>query len=295
MQQDRAGPVDIGDDREIYLECHGTGSPTVVLVSGLNDSAQAWDTLPEPARSPSSGATSSSGSETNGHRARVAVYDGVAEFTRVCAYDRPGTSDGRSTAVPQPTSAQTSADDLELLLSAAGEAAPFVMVGHSYGGPIVRVFVGDHPDRIAGLVLVDGLSEDIGEGLTVDQQNLLQALNAKPTPDAETFDLETVFTELRQLPTPPDVPVTVLTADLPQLTPEMLASGQLPAGVDQEFAAAVWKAQIAAQNMLADKFSQAKHVTDTHSDHYIQVNNPQLVIDSIREIVDDAAIAEPSR
>jgi pimeloyl-ACP methyl ester carboxylesterase len=295
MRPDRAGLVDVGDGREIYLECHGTGSPTVVLVSGLNDSAQAWDSLPESAQSPSNVSTSSAASPASGAAGTVTVYEGVSRFTRVCAYDRPGTSDGRSTPVPQPTSAQTSADDLEKLLAAAGEAEPYVVVGHSYGGPIARLFVSDHPDQIAGLVLVDGLSEDIDAGLTPQQQNLLLELNAKPAPEAETFDLQTVFTQLRQAPAPPDVPVIVLTADAPQLTPEMLASGQLPAGVDKQFADAVWAAQTAAQSMLTAKFAHAKQVTNTHSDHYIQVNNPQLVIDSIREIVDDAARSEPSR
>jgi hypothetical protein len=64
-----------------------------------------------------------------------------------------------------------------------------------------------------------------------------------------------------------------------------LASGQLPAGVDQEFADALWAAQLSAQDLLPAKFTDAVHVTDTRSDHYIQLANPQLVIDSIRDVV----------
>ena len=269
---DRAGIVDVGDGREIYLECHGTGSPTVVLVSGLGDSAEVWSTSleqtdPEP----------------------PTIYGDVASFTRVCAYDRPGTGDSRSTDVAQPTSAQTSADDLEKLLTAAGETAPFVLVGHSYGGPIIRLFASDHPDQVSGLVLVDALSEDLEAGLTPEQKTVFEELNAPPArPGAEFFDLTTVVTELRQSSPAPDVPVTVLTADTPQLTPEVIASGQFPAGVDQEFADALWAAQMAAQDQLPAKFAHAVHVTDTRSDHYIQLGNPQLVIDSIREVVDAA-------
>lgn len=266
---DRAGAVDIGDERGMYLECHGSGSPTVILVSGVGNSAEIWST------------PGGEGSDT------PTVYGEVAEFTRVCAYDRPGTSD-RSTAVAQPTSPQTSVDDLEKLLAASGETGPFVLVGHSYGGPIIRLFASDHPDQVAGLVVIDGLSEDLDAELTPEQRVFMEELNAPTQPDAESFDLSTVVAQLRDSDPVPDVPVIILTADTSQLTPELIASGQLPAGLDQSVADALWAAQLAAQGKLPSKFAHAKHVTDTHSDHYIQLGNPQLVIDSIREVVDAA-------
>lgn len=267
---DRSGAVEIGGGREIHLECRGTGSPTVVLVSGLGDSADVW------------GRGVGAGSAPT-------VYEDVAGFTRVCAYDRPGTGGSRSTDVAQPTSAQISADDLEALLSASGETWPFVLVGHSYGGPIIRLFAGDHPDRVAGLVLVDALSEDLDAGLTDGQRAVFEALNAPPPEsNAEFFDFATLVTQLSGSAPAPDVPVVVLTADTPQLTPEVLASGQLPPGVDQQFADALWAAQLAAQDLLPAKFTRAVHVTDTGSDHYIQLANPQLVIDSIHDVVNEA-------
>jgi pimeloyl-ACP methyl ester carboxylesterase len=265
---DRAGTVDVGGGRDLYLECHGSGSPTVILVSGLGDSAEVWSTRLD---------------ETEPET--PTVFDDVADLTRVCAYDRPGTGGSRSTEVDQPTSAQTSADDLHELLTASGEEGPFVLAGHSYGGPIIRLFAGDHPNDVAGLVLVDGLSEDLQAGLTAEQQVVFEQLNTPAQAGAEFFDYATLVTQLGDSAPVGDVPVIVLTADTPQLTPEVVASGQLPAGVDQAFADALWAAQLSAQDLLPAKFTDAVHVTDTQSDHYIQLANPQLVIDSISDVV----------
>ncbi len=269
-QADRAGTVDIGKGREVYLECRGTGTPTVVLVSGLHDGADVW--------SVPSGANNQA----------PTVLPAVAAFTRVCAYDRPGTGPGRSTPVPQPTSAKDAAADLDALLTVSGQVGPYVLVGHSYGGPIIRLYASAHPAKVAALVLVDGLSEDLPNGLTAAQQSVFEALNAPPPgSDAEALDMKATFEQLRQSPPPPSVPVIVLTADRPQLTPEAIASGQLPAAADQTFADALWAAQLAAQDKLAAMFPDAVHITNTNSTHYIQVDNPQLVVDSIRAVVDD--------
>ncbi len=273
---ERAGAVGIGDGRELYLECRGTGGPTVVLVSGFADGADVWSTPADPKDDPPT------------------VFADVAAFSRVCAYDRPGTGTGRSTPVPQPTSAQDAAADLEKLLSASGEVGPYVLVGHSYGGPIIRLYASEHPSEVAGLVLVDGLSEDLPKLLTSAQRALFEELNSPPpVADAEALDLQATIDELDESSPPPAVPVIVLSADRPQLTPDVLASGQLSAGVDQEFADALWAAQLVAQGKLAAMFPGAEHITDTHSSHYIHDDNPQLVINSIREVVDIVRSAEP--
>ena len=270
---DFAGLVDIGGGRQMYMECSGTGSPTVVLESGLRGAADVW-----------SMSSAGEGAPT--------VFPEVANFTRVCAYDRPGTvvggeSPSRSDPVSQPTTAQDAAADLHALLSAAEEPGPYVLVGHSFGGPIIRLYASAHPADVAGLVLVDALSEDLPNGLTPTQQALFEAINTPPPDtDAEVLDLQGTFQQLRESPTVPPVPTIVLTADRPQLTAELLASGELPAGVDQEFADALWAAQLAAQDELAKMFPGAEHITNTNSTHYIHNEQPQLVIDAIRQVVD---------
>jgi pimeloyl-ACP methyl ester carboxylesterase len=265
---DFVGLVDIGGGRQIYLECRGKGGPTVVLVSGLGDAADVWSVTSDP------------------ENERPTVFAEVATFTRVCAYARPSTSTA-TTPVPQPTSAKAAAADLDAVLTASGEPGPYVLAGHSYGGPIIRLYASAHPADVAGLVLVDALSEDLPNGLTPTQQALFEAINTPPPDtDAEVLDLQATFQQLRESPPVPPVPMIVLTADRPQLTPEVLAAGQLPAGVDQEFADALWAAQLAAQDELAKMFPGAEHITDTNSTHYIHHDNPQLVTDSIRQVVD---------
>ena len=95
------------------MTCRGTGSPTVVLVSGLGNAADIWSVTTDP-------------------KNERPVFAEVAEFTRVCAYDRPGTmrQDDKlspSTPVEQPTSAKPAAADLHALLGASGEPGPYVL------------------------------------------------------------------------------------------------------------------------------------------------------------------------
>lgn len=77
---DRAGTVDLGDGRDLYLECHGTGSPTVVLVSGLGDSAEVWSTRLDEARS------------GNPQLVIDAIRDAVDEVRSETDQERPGRS-----------------------------------------------------------------------------------------------------------------------------------------------------------------------------------------------------------
>jgi pimeloyl-ACP methyl ester carboxylesterase len=246
-----------------------------VLVSGLGDAADVWSVTADP-------------------KNERPVFAEVAGFTRVCAYDRPGTgrtddTPSPSTPVEQPTSAKAAAADLDALLGASGEPGPYVLAGHSYGGPIIRLYAGAHPAEVGGLVLVDALSEDLPNGLSPKQEALLEELNTPPPgTHAESLDERATFQQLRESPPAPTVPVVVLTADRPQLplTKKALAKGQFPAGVDQKFTNDLWAAQLAAQDKLAKKFPGAEHITDTNSTHYIQLENPQLVTDSIRRVVD---------
>jgi len=122
--------VDIGGGRSLFAHCLGSGSPAVVLASGGGTNAAQWaDVQPELARS-----------------------------TRVCAYDRAGV--GSSVAPPGVRDARDDIADLERLLAHSHIAAPYVVVGHSYGGVLARVFARQHPSQTAGLVLIDTMGRE---------------------------------------------------------------------------------------------------------------------------------------
>ena len=128
---DFAGLMDVGG-RKLFLECHGSGGPTVVLQSGFPNAADIWSVGAE--RPPS-------------------VMQGTAGFTRVCAYDRAGY--GFSDVGPLPRDGAAIARDLDEALRGARETGPYLVVGHSAGGMYARLFAARRKGEVIGLVLVD--------------------------------------------------------------------------------------------------------------------------------------------
>src|SRR5437867_12892915 len=199
------GLVDIGRGRKIYLKCQGTGSPAVVLVGGRMASADDWSVADKSA---------------------PAVFPQVAKFTRVCAYDRPGTPVGekpsRSDPVPQPTTAKDAVADLHALLSAAGETGPYVLVGHSYGGLVVKLYASTYPKEVAGLVLIVTLSEGLQDAETPAQWAIQRKLiqnddpeNLALYPALERIDVDRSCDQIRAAPALHPMPIVVLSADRP--------------------------------------------------------------------------------
>jgi pimeloyl-ACP methyl ester carboxylesterase len=120
--------VDVGG-RRLHVICSGAGAPTVVLEAGASAFAIDW----------------------------TLVQREIARTNRVCAYDRAGYGWSDSSTAATRASAAT---DLHALLRAAGEAPPYVLVGASLGGLLVRLYQADYPNEVVGLVFVDPSSED---------------------------------------------------------------------------------------------------------------------------------------
>ncbi len=121
--------VDVGGYR-LYIECIGTGTPTVIFEAGQGGAA---------ATAPLEGATG--------------IRQTIAAETRVCAYDRAGlgASEARPAAIA-PTGTQY-ARELHALLAGANVPGPYVLVGPSYGGLITTAYASSFPTDTAGLVL----------------------------------------------------------------------------------------------------------------------------------------------
>ena len=256
----------------MFLECRGTGSPTVVLVSGTGGAADEWTVAVDPAAPPASEPRPS----------ESAVLPTVAGFTRVCAYDRPGTTraDGKmspSTPVPQPSTAGDGVRDLQAVLTAAGERPPYVLVGASWGAMITALFARTDSAEVSGLVTVDGASPFLQETMTPTQWSdwMRKIAATDSTTGLEKPDYPESVQQIRAAPPlPHPVPAVVLTSDEPW---------DLQVGDT----GSTWRAWLAAQDRLAQEL-HAEHITDTHSGHAIAVEQPARVSASIRQVVEQA-------
>lgn len=276
-----SGLVTIGGARKLYLECRGTGTPTVVFIAGRSDRGQVWQTRENPkGRAP-------------------LVLPSVAKFTRACAYDRPGTltikgnhvTPTSSTPVSQPTTAANGAADLHALLAAAKVPGPYLVVAHSYGGLIGRLFASTYPNEVSGLVLVDTLSESLYPALgSTANQLLWLRLNNNYSPELDRYhqertDLLVSFMQMAMAPPVRAMPALVLSSDQPYDFKALIREGILPADTPADFGDIVWQAILTSQQKLASLL-HAEHITDTYSGHYIHLTQPQLVINSIRHVYD---------
>jgi pimeloyl-ACP methyl ester carboxylesterase len=176
------GLVDIGG-RSLFLDCRGSGQPTVVLEAGL----------------------------TGDHRTWEQVVPKIRSQARVCTYDRANI--GSSQPAPTPRTAADMVDDLNDLLHASGEPPPYLLVGFSFGGLATQLYARSHPDQVAGLVLVESNhpreAEQFEAHLTRAQ---IAADHAETNSNPEGIDVYTSFEQVRATGRLPHVPLVVVTA-----------------------------------------------------------------------------------
>jgi pimeloyl-ACP methyl ester carboxylesterase len=156
--------IDLGGWR-MHIHCMGAareGQPTVILEAGSSDFSIDW----------------------------AFVQPEVAKLTRVCSYDRSGS--GWSDLGPYPHTLKQIVFELHTLLEKAGESAPIVFVGHSYGGRIGRIYAATYPGNVRGMVFVDAGHEDSLVSLNGKMLREWETATGKPAPAPKATDPITI-------------------------------------------------------------------------------------------------------
>lgn len=279
--------IDVGG-HHLHIYCMGQGEPTVVMEAGMSGWSTDW----------------------------ILVQPEIAEVTRVCAYDRAGYS--WSETGPQPRDSQQVATELHTLLSQSGINSKIILVGHSLGGLFVQYYARTYPEQIAGIVFVDSvhseqslrMNEDArekyernlrtltwltrilaptgllrvtrqSETVIVDKfpdayQNMARTVGfqskAYRALDEEMASFQQSQAEVRSSEPLPDVPIVVISSSSLQ---------DFPPGFSGDYMKSLW------DELQADlsKSPTAQHITVENSGHYIHLDQPELVIETVIEMI----------
>lgn len=251
--------VDVGGP-SLFLDCDGNASPTVILEAGGGMDGTAWKNV-------------------------VPVLRGS---TRTCAYDRAGT--GRSSAAPRPHTIQQMVDELDALLDRAQLDSSYVLVGHSLGGLLVRVYASQHRSMISGMVLVDPTTEEQDVRMwSLMPEDLMRQFRQGLRMSPEGLDYESFVAGMAQLRSSDralgDTPLVVLTAV--GSTP-----GTRPALPD-EVGTRVAREWLAMHEEISRLSSNSAHLVVESSGHDMANDAPQVVIAAVEEVVASARTKRP--
>ena len=272
--------VDVGG-RKLHLYCTGKGGPSVILEAGADSFSVDW----------------------------ALVQPKIAKTRRVCSYDRAGY--GWSDPGPEWDTVEQVAHDLETALRNAGEHPPYLLVGQSMGGLFVRWYQHEHPDQVAGMVLVDTYETTAPvNGKQVPLYTLTKEQLQTNLPPPSSLKKPRVPTEVHPPfdKVPPDVQKTHLwlerhffeTLDFNK-GPAMMESWRSAFSILHQTSLKqdslnglplviltrenINEDEREQQNDLLHLSSGAKQTIAVHSGHFIQIERPDLVVGSIDEIL----------
>lgn len=247
--------VDVGG-RRLYIKCSGVarkGVPIVVMDAGMGNTSDVWSL----------------------------VQPKVAQFARVCSYDRAGI--GKSDRAPQAHTSEDIVNDLHNLLAKAEIHPPYVLVGHSLGGMNARLYASKYPKEIIGMVLVDSTHEDETDRMIA---LLPPETLKKARPEdmivrtAEDIDFNRSIAQVRAANWHRDIPLIVLTRGSATFNPNDYAVPSLAPKFED--------IRLELQKELVRRSSRGKQIMAEKSGHNIHRDQPQLVIDAIRQVVEEA-------
>lgn len=238
--------IDVGG-RKLHGFIYGEGAPTVVLVSGLNALQAYWN----------------------------AVVNEVAGSTSVVTYDRAGY--GRSEVGELPLHGVQSARDLHALLAGMGVPGPYVLVGHSYGVGVARLFASAYPEDTGGLILVDGQHEDILdeqrkllEGKDLERlEEMVGMMESMADETSEIGSSQLTMEQLRSSGPLPEIPFVVITAGK-----RSMALPPLFSDAAREKLTALG---LSLQERLVALIPGGRHIVAEGVGHNVQVEKPEVL------------------
>jgi pimeloyl-ACP methyl ester carboxylesterase len=236
--------ADAGGHR-LRLRIEGEGTPAVIFDSFGIAPAEAW------------------------HK----VQPEVARFTRTVAYDHAGF--WGSEPGPKPRDGRQLARELRAALRSARVEPPYVLVGHSFGGPYVRIFAAMYPDDVAGLVLVDPSQEHFFDWLRVSHADVNRIPREEEVRQTEYGCSWRTLNQARAAGLPPDVPVVLITAmGLDEREPQ-----------DRLQERRLKRKWLHYHRIWASSHPNVRHRVTTRCGHGVPLEQPQLVVEAIRNVL----------
>lgn len=249
--------VDV-NGHKMWLECYGKGSPTIILENGYGVTSSTW----------------------------YIIIPQLAAETQVCAYDRINT--GNSTFLFDQTRTMAQAnDELRALLQAVDIEGPYVLAGHSLGGFFVLTYASHYPQEVAGAVLVDSAYLDFCPEIlkampapSPDESRALSDLRDGCKDDSWVLEEINMEPEVRAVKSLDSIPLVVLSSG-----PESKNTLAMWAGLPSDLVAKIAQAWQDGHKEYTRLSTNSTHIVAEKSGHFIQNDEPQLVIDAILDTV----------